>query len=108
MTSAKDQEQASIDVEAARWFAHWRAAAPDGVTPDAGEARAFQAWLDADPRHREVYDLMQRTFDDVAWTVPDARGGAGPRSFAAWQIGLAIFVTIAFAAIISAVLFLGK
>jgi len=74
MTPPRGQDQAAIDEEAARWFTLRRDSGCetlDAVLDDAALEAAFRAWLQADPRHLEAYTLMELTFDDILWALPD-------------------------------------
>ncbi len=72
--SGRDRDQDRIDAQAANWFARRldRLEGPGRHLTDVKEEQAFQAWLQADPRHRAAYAFMDRTADDITWAHPQS------------------------------------
>lgn len=60
-TNAADFESSSIEETAADWFVRRR----DGLAPEA--ERAYQAWVDADPRHAAAMAECHATWDIVSF-----------------------------------------
>lgn len=54
------RDLAKIEAEAANWLVR-----RGDVARAAAEEDAFYAWLEADPRHGEIYDELARTLEDV-------------------------------------------
>ena len=69
---ARDQDR--IDEEAAQWFARRldRNEGPGRHLTDVTEEQAFEAWIQADPRHRAAYQFMEQTADDITWVHPQS------------------------------------
>ncbi|MGA9657967.1 MAG: FecR domain-containing protein [Asticcacaulis sp.] len=79
-------EQAGIDKAASEWFTRRRLNLSANLRSDhATEAMAtdeqaeFLAWMQTDARHQEAYQLMERTFDDVLWAIPNSNFGERTR-----------------------------
>lgn len=81
-TSAQgpDTDQDRIDEQAAEWFARRldRQEGPGRHLTDIKVEQAFEAWIQADPRHRAAYQFMERTADDITWAHPQS--GYQPRA----------------------------
>ncbi len=60
-------DDARVQEDAALWFARLRG---DGIAD--GERAEFTAWLNADPRHRNEYDALERIWDSAARLRPKA------------------------------------
>ncbi|MDI7775939.1 FecR domain-containing protein [Asticcacaulis sp. EMRT-3] len=85
-------DQAAIDQAASEWFARRRLSQethPHEAGADNDEAE-FKAWLEADARHAAAYGLMERTFDDILWAVPNSGFGERTRrlSWRTWTYAL--------------------
>ncbi len=73
-------DESAIDEQAAQWFALRleRQEGPHRHLTDVTEEAAFQAWLNADPRHLAAYRLMAQTADDITWAHPQSGFAARP------------------------------
>lgn len=95
MSDTRRNAQA-VDDEAAAWLAR-----QDGEAWDGARQREFDAWLDADTRHRVAYLRLR-----AAWTRADALHGrhaaAAPRPalprFSRWRVAAGIVLAVALGA----------
>lgn len=67
-TDPPEPDPSSIEETAAEWFVRRR----DGLPPEAEQA--YQAWLDADPRHSAALARFQATWDAVDYPAMVNRG----------------------------------
>jgi len=110
MIASMRDEQDRIDGETSAWLVRLEDCAPD---PD--ERAEFEKWLAADPRHRETFETMRRTWNEVPQltSLADLVPGPAPsvsepandrttlhRRWARWSAGGLAAAAAAFAAIL--------